>query len=354
MVASLPTPSPVLRTLFIALTALVAAGFPGAVFWSGLRAGLDRSRVRRETAIAALLSAGWIGLTGCAAARGWLHFTPPPTMAVLFVTTFVVAIAFAASPLGRRVATQLPLAALVGFQVFRVGVEILMHRAFIEGLAPRQMTYTGRNFDIISGLTAAGVAAWLMGGGRSPRVVLAWNVLGTLLLANILGVALLSAPTPFRVFMNEPSNVWITEAPWVWLPAVMVLAAIAGHALIYRRLWLEHSTKWNKSGLRVLVFAIVGNVIPGGLFLYWVSNHMSLRAMLSDTLAVAFFIDLVMSMLFLSYLFARKPVGRVKWPWLVVATLLGTLAFGVPLFLWLNWRLLPRPRPDFDEWWRAA
>ena len=28
-------------------------------------------------------------------------------------------------------------------------------------------------------------------------------------------VALLSAPTPFRVFMNEPANVWITRAPWI-------------------------------------------------------------------------------------------------------------------------------------------
>lgn len=112
----------------------------------------------------------------------------------------------------------------------------------------------------------------------------------------------------------------------------MVLAAIAGHALIFRRLWLEHSARLNKSAMRVLAFAIVGNVLPGGLFIHWVANHMSLRAMLSDTLAVAFFIDLVMSMLFLGYLFARKPVGRVRWPWLVVATLLGTLAFGTPLF----------------------
>src|SRR3954454_25057130 len=23
-------------------------------------------------------------------------------------------------------------------------------------------------------------------------------------------------------------------------------------------------------------------------------------------------------------------------------------------FLWLNWRLSPEPRPDFDEWWREA
>ena len=109
-----------------------------------------------------------------------------------------------------------------------------------------------------------------------------------------------------------------------------------------------------KAANGVLLFAIAGNVVPGGLFLYWVRDHMSLRAMVSDTLAVAFFIDLLMSMLFLSYLFAKKRIGPVKWPWLIVATLLGTLAFGAPLFLWLNWRLSPEPRPDFDDWWRAA
>ena len=66
--------------------------------------------------------------------------------------------------------------------------------------------------------------------------MLLWNVLGALLLANIVGVALLSAPTPFRLFMNEPANTFITRAPWVWLPAVMVLAAVMGHALVFR--WL--------------------------------------------------------------------------------------------------------------------
>jgi hypothetical protein len=36
--------------------------------------------------------------------------------------------------------------------------------------------------------------------------------------------------------MNEPSNIWVTQAPWVWLPAVMVLAALLGHVLVFRRL----------------------------------------------------------------------------------------------------------------------
>jgi len=105
----------------------------------------------------------------------------------------------------------------------------------------------------------------------------------------------------------------------------------------------------------LLFLAVVGNLLPGGLFLYWLANdYTSLSAALSDRLALAFFVDLLMSTFLLAYLFARKPLGPVKWPWLVVLSLLGTLAFAIPLFVWLNWRSVPAPRPSFAEWWRAV
>jgi hypothetical protein len=111
----------------------------------------------------------------------------------------------------------------------------------------------------------------------------------------------------------------------------------------------EAETVW------LLLLAVVGNLVPGGLFLYWLFNdYTSLSAALSDRLALAFFLDLLLSTFVLAYLFARKPLGRVKWPWLVVLSLLGTLAFAIPLFVWLNWRLAPAPRPSFAEWWRAV
>lgn len=105
----------------------------------------------------------------------------------------------------------------------------------------------------------------------------------------------------------------------------------------------------------LLVVALLGNLIPGGIFLYWLANDYStLAAALSDKLALAFFIDLVISTFILGYLFARKPVGPVKWPWFIALSFLGTLAFSIPLFLWLNWRRAPEPRPSFIEWWRAV
>jgi hypothetical protein len=60
--------------------------------------------------------------------------------------------------------------------------------------------------------------------------------MGTLLLVNIIVISMLSAPAPWRVFWTAPANVWITTAPYVWLPTVMVALAILGHIVIYRRL----------------------------------------------------------------------------------------------------------------------
>lgn len=105
-----------------------------------------------------------------------------------------------------------------------------------------------------------------------------------------------------------------------------------------------------------LVFlAVIGLLAPGGLFLYWFrTDYSSLSAALADRLAVAFFLDLLISTFLLAYLFARKPLGPVKWQWFLALSLLGTLAFSIPLFIWLNWRSAPAPRPRFVAWWRAV
>lgn len=246
-----------LRIAFVALTFVVAALFVVAVYASSIRTGLDRSIATRRSLIAAFLTAIWLAVTGVAAARGALHFEPPPTMLPVFIVTFALAIGLALSPLGKRIATGLPMAALVGYQGFRVLVELLLHRAYREGLMPVQMSYSGRNFDIVSGITALLLGAWLvMRPTWSRRLVFAWNTLGLALLVNIIAVALLSAPTPLRAFMNEPANVWITHAPWVWLPTVMVLAALFGHVLVYRRLAIE--THASRTGLNEADVSLAG------------------------------------------------------------------------------------------------
>jgi hypothetical protein len=44
-------------------------------------------------------------------------------------------------------------------QTFRIGVELLLHRLYLDGLAPRVVTYQGGNMDIWIGLSAP-LIAW--------------------------------------------------------------------------------------------------------------------------------------------------------------------------------------------------
>jgi hypothetical protein len=215
---------------FIVLAVLVLLGFLAVLHVSWRSPAHAGGEVR-----AAVLALMWTGLTAALAASGRLSFWPPTMLAVL-VAGFVLSFAFALSPTGRRLAATLPLWLLVGFQAFRLPLELLMHRAYEEGVMPVQMSYSGLNFDILTGATAL-VLGIVLAVRRVPPVwVRAWNALGVLLLLNILSIAMLSAPTPVRVFMNEPANVWITRFPFVWLPAILVQAAVIGHVLVIHRL----------------------------------------------------------------------------------------------------------------------
>ena len=144
------------------------------------------------------------------------------------------------SPLGTRLIRGLPLAALVGYQVFRFPLELLMHRAYVEGIMPEQMSYSGRNFDILTGISA-GLLGLILLRSPVPRwVVHVWNVAGFALLVNIVTVALVSSPA-FAWFGRDRLNVFVLYPPFVWLPAVMVLAALMGHILVWRKLRIGES-----------------------------------------------------------------------------------------------------------------
>jgi len=89
--------------------------------------------------------------------------------------------------------------------------------------------------DIVTGITALAVAALVASGRGGRALVTAWNVLGLALLLNVVVVAILATPR-VAYFGSERLNVWVTYLPFVWLPAVMVLAALAGHLVIFRAL----------------------------------------------------------------------------------------------------------------------
>lgn len=234
----LPTASAFVTGGFVVLPLLVATGFVLANEWAGRRLGEGVSVRRRRAARLSAAVLVWLLGTALIAASGALRrfdATPPP-FALLVLAVAVVGVAVPCSPLGTRLVRGLPLWALVGFQVFRFPLEVLLHRTYVEGVMPVQMSYSGQNYDIVSGITAGVLGVWL-GRGRAPRwVVAAWNILGFALLANIVTVAVLSTPI-FRRFGDDRLNIFVTYPPFVWLAAVLVMAALMGHVLVWR--WLS-------------------------------------------------------------------------------------------------------------------
>ncbi len=160
------------------------------------------------------------------------HFdsTPPP-MALFLLAGLGGTIALGSSRSISRL-IELPLAMLIGFQAFRIVVEILIHKSSTVGLAPPQMTWSGYNFDIATGLTALLLAPFA---GSLPRwLILLWNSLGLALLLVVIGIAAVSFPT--RLQLLHPDNRWPAFFPYVWLPAILVTAALLGHIVLFRRL----------------------------------------------------------------------------------------------------------------------
>jgi hypothetical protein len=177
----------------------------------------------------------WMAVTAAIARTGILRQwdrNPPPFMLLVFGIG-ALAVGIVLSPLGRRLATYLPLWSLIAVQAFRLPLELAMHGMYERGIMPVQMSYTGRNFDILTGATAIVVAAFVSTGRGGRALVTTWNVIGLILLVNIVAIAVLSTPR-FHYFGEDQLNVWITYPPFVWLPAVMVLTALAGHLLIFR------------------------------------------------------------------------------------------------------------------------
>lgn len=221
--------------LFVAIVVSVAATFIYAVLKMAPR---QEPPQRGRFGVVMVVLVFWLVVPALLASNGALsrYSPPPPPVFVLILLTTIGTVALAFSSFGSRLVAATPLAGLVGYQVFRVPLEWVLHKLYAEGVIPVQMTYAGQNFDVVTGILAAALGLWLWTGHRAVWLVAAWNVIGLVLLANIVTIAILSTPVPFRYFLNEPVNTLPGTFPYVWLPTFLVQAALFGHLLVFRAL----------------------------------------------------------------------------------------------------------------------
>jgi hypothetical protein len=146
-------------------------------------------------------------------------------------------------PAGARFLDRLVLKNLTVVHIVAIPVEIVLYWLFLYKAVPKLMTFEGRNFDILSGLSAP--FFWYFGFIKqklSRTVMIIWNLACLGLLLNVVVIAVLSLPTPFQQFAFDQPNIALGHFPFFLLPGCIVPMVMLAHIWSLRILILrEHA-----------------------------------------------------------------------------------------------------------------
>ena len=169
---------------------------------------------------------------------------PPKIMLIGILPTILTIIFLFTTLKGRQFIDSLPLKHLTYLNTVRIPVEIVLFWLFLSKAIPELMTFEGRNFDILAGITAPFVAYYgLTKQKLSRQIILIWNFACLGLLANIVVNALLSAPSPIQKFAFDQPNIGILNFPFSWLPTFIVPIVLFGHLASIRQLFKQNTDR---------------------------------------------------------------------------------------------------------------
>lgn len=177
----------------------------------------------------------WLLLLAFLSLRGFFSsFQLPPRLPLaLLIPLPIVVLTLRSRPeLLNKIQPQWP----VYLQSFRILVEIGLWLLVRNGSLPVQMSFEGRNFDILAGLLAFPVGYYCFVKKTWPTTIATiYNIGGLLLLLNIVAISTLSLPAPFRAFHNQPDSSLITHFPLIYLPGLLVPLAYTLHIISIRQ-----------------------------------------------------------------------------------------------------------------------
>lgn len=163
--------------------------------------------------------------------------TIPPRFLLLVVPPLLLIAGLFITKKGRRFIDNLDLKTVTILHTIRIGVELVLLWLFLHKTVPQIMTFEGRNFDIVAGLTAPLIFYFgFIKKALGRKIVLIWNFVCLGLLINIVVTAILSAPFPFQKLAFDQPNIAVLYFPFVWLPCCVVPIVLLSHIASIRQL----------------------------------------------------------------------------------------------------------------------
>lgn len=196
-------------------------------------------RAAFNSRIVVFILLAWLSLQGFIASTGFYTLTDafPPRLLLGILPPLVFIVVLFVSPKGRLFIDGLDLKALILVHVVRIPVELVLFWLFSFGTLPQLMTFEGRNFDVLSGISALPVYYFgFIKKSLDIKFILAWNYICLALLANIVIHALFSFPYPFQLLAFDQPNIALLYFPFLWLPAVVVPLVLFSHLAAIRQL----------------------------------------------------------------------------------------------------------------------
>lgn len=161
----------------------------------------------------------------------------PPRILLSLLPVFIFIGILFNSQKGKAFIDNLSLEKLTLLHIVRVPVEIVLFWLFLHKAIPQLMTFEGRNFDILAGITAPIVYYFVfVKKTMSKKMLLSWNIICLLLLINIVVNGILASPVPFQQFAFEQPNIALIYFPFNLLPSVVVPLVLFSHLVVIRRL----------------------------------------------------------------------------------------------------------------------
>lgn len=165
----------------------------------------------------------------------------PPRVPVFAVAPALLAIASYFLFFRRTFIAGLPLSLLTLVHTVRIPVELVLYWLAIAGMVPQAMTFAGWNFDILCGILAPIVyVLGVRSGWKNRGILIAYNVLGLLLLINIVSIAVMALPTQFQQIAFDQPNRAVLYFPYIWLPAIVVPIVLFSHLSSLWQLLIAH------------------------------------------------------------------------------------------------------------------
>ncbi|MFK7756661.1 MAG: hypothetical protein AB8B53_06995 [Flavobacteriales bacterium] len=153
---------------------------------------------------------------------------PPRYALVLIPAAIFIIIGLTNKPL-ERLLTSKNLKKSTLIHTVRIPVELCLYYLFVHDQVPEILTFSGRNFDILAGITAPLVIRLYHLKVLGLRGMLYWNIASLALVLFILVNGILSSELPFQVFALDQPNVAMTYFPFVLLPALIVPLVVYTH-----------------------------------------------------------------------------------------------------------------------------